>query len=200
MKNFRLIIWAIVIGLGAYMALEVTSPKNRAVISTGSGIGGPFELTAHTGQKYSSHMAKGQYQLIYFGYSFCPDVCPMELQKITEALTTLDEGGTDITKIQPLFISVDPARDTVENLTTYMSLFHPSLIGLTGSEAEIAAVAKQFRIYYKKQIVEDMDGYLMDHLNIIILMNPDGGYDRIFSAKDGPDALVAALKARIEGM
>ena len=200
MKSVRIILWLLIITLGAVAALKFSTPSTKVVETSGAGIGGPFSLTAHTGEIFNTDQLKGKYQLIYFGYTYCPDVCPMELLKITETLDALEKLGSDISLIQPLFISVDPTRDTVEAMKNYVESFHSSIIGLTGSALEIKKVAKLFRIYFKKvDNVEDPNGddYLMDHLNVLILMKPDGTYDRIFSSKDGPEDLVKALAARI---
>ncbi|WP_247118938.1 SCO family protein [Kordiimonas marina] len=160
----------------------------------GSGPGGPFTLTSQTGQKVSDTDFRGRFMLVYFGYTYCPDVCPLELEKMSRALETLDKEGYDTTPLQPIFISIDPERDTVKEMAEYVPQFYPRLLGLTGTPEEIAKVAKEYKVYYKKRVVKDSDGYLMDHQSMIFVMGPDGKFQRIFSSRNTPDQMVAALR------
>lgn len=139
-------------------------------------IGGQFQLTDHTGQERTSESFHGQYTLVYFGYTFCPDVCPTGLQVMTLAINQLDDETQD--KITPLFITVDPERDTVKQLRSYVSNFHSRLIGLTGTADQIAKAAQAFRVYYSrsKQNSEASSDYLLDHSSIIYLMDAAGTY------------------------
>jgi protein SCO1/2 len=116
----------------------------------------------------------GNYMLVFFGYTYCPDVCPTELQVMTAAL---DQLGPEASRIQPVFVSIDPARDTPEVLKAYVANFGPRLMGLTGTAEEVAAIAKAYRVYYAKagNSTSAMD-YLMDHSSIIYLMGPDGRF------------------------
>ncbi|NVJ98773.1 MAG: SCO family protein [Alphaproteobacteria bacterium] len=190
MKVIRIATWLAVVVIGGY----ILATRYMGGQETIKGPGGPFVLTAHTGETVSNRDFLGKYMLIYFGYSFCPDVCPIELGKMSAALTMLENEGLDTSTLQPLFISVDPERDTVEALADYVVDFHPSLIALTGTPEEIAAAAKQYRVYYKKRLQEGMDGYLMDHQSVIFVMGPNGEYQRIFTSRDTPADMAASLK------
>src|SRR6516162_9270048 len=110
-------------------------------------VGGPFTLTDHTGKRISDTEFRGKFLLVVFGFTFCPDVCPSELQLISAALDAL---GPRAARIVPLFVTIDPERDSPEQLATYVKSFHPRLIGLTGTPSEIAAVAKEYRVYVRK--------------------------------------------------
>lgn len=182
MKMVRKVAWLAVFGLVAYL---VYGYYMTGVQET-SRPGGPFTLTSHTGDKVSDTDFRGKFMLIYFGYSYCPDVCRIELHKLTVALEQLEEQGYDISPLQPVFISVDPERDTVAELADFVVDYHPSLIALTGTLEEIGTVAKDYRVYYKKRIQEGVEGYLMDHQSFIFVMDQDGDYNRLFSAKDTP--------------
>jgi len=145
------------------------------VMSVGkAAVGGPFTLTDHTGRRVTDKDFRGQYMLVYFGFTFCPDVCPSGLQAIS---ATLDQLGPKAEKITPVFISVDPERDTPEQLALYVSSFHPRLVGLTGSPEEIQSVAKAYRVYYNKVKDEKSTAeYTIDHTSIIYLMDPKGEF------------------------
>lgn len=136
-------------------------------------IGGPFELQDHNGKIVTEKSYNGKYLLVSFGYTYCPDVCPTGLQKISDAL---DGVGDKAEKVQPLFITIDPGRDTVPVLKDYVSNFHPSLVGLTGTAEQIRAAAKVYKVRYRKAEIEgsEPDEYLMDHTAYIYFMAPDG--------------------------
>ena len=189
MKVIRIVAWAAVVAIAIFL-LAQRFVNSREV---GDRLGGDFTLTAHTGERMSDSDFRGKYMLIYFGYSFCPDVCPLELAKMTLGLDMLEEEGYDTAPLQPLFITVDPERDTVDALASYVQDFHPRLIALTGTMAEIQDVAKKYRVYFKKRQQEGVDGYLMDHQSFIFVMGPDGDYVRLFSAKDQPEDSAAAF-------
>src|ERR1700759_3227408 len=165
----------------------------RTVTSGQIAVGRPFTLIDQNAQRRSSSDFRGKYQLIYFGYSFCPDVCPTTLAVMSQAL---DKMGVDANRIVPVFITIDPERDTPAILKQYMAEFGPRFVGLTGSPASIAAVEKAYRVYAKKQPLPG-GGYGMDHSSVIYLMGPDGKvvsyYDELISAAD----LAKDLKAKI---
>jgi cytochrome oxidase Cu insertion factor (SCO1/SenC/PrrC family) len=144
---------------------------------SGSGtalVGGPFSLTDQYGRRVTEKDFAGKYMLVFFGYTSCPDICPAGLQVMTSAL---EEMGAEAGDITPVFITIDPARDTQALIKEYAANFHPRLVALTGTDAEIAAAAKAYRIYYAKPKGEDgKAGYLMDHSTITYLMNPDGSF------------------------
>ena len=141
----------------------------------GAKIGGSFTLTNQDGNQISDSDFAGQYRIFYFGYTYCPDVCPVDLQKIMQGLALAEKADpTMVKKIQPFFVTIDPERDGVEQIGQYVSAFHPRLIGLTGSAEEIADVAKKYLIIYQKQESEGASEYLMDHSRQAYLFGPDG--------------------------
>ena len=184
---------------GALLALAVVPgalDKLQApaqVLSIGKAtVGGPFTLTDHTGRRVTDKDFRGQHLLVFFGFTYCPDVCPSGLQVMTAAL---EELGPKAEKITPIFISVDPERDTPEQLALYVSSFHPRLVGLTGTPEEIQQVAKAYRVYYKK--VEDESstaGYTIDHTSIIYLMGPRGEFISHFTHATPVSAMVEQLE------
>lgn len=161
-------------------------------------IGGPFAMTDHTGRAVTEADYRGKYLLVYFGYSFCPDVCPTELGVIAQAL---DQLGRQADKVQPLFVSVDPERDTVAHLNDYVALFHPRLVGLTGTADQTRDIARAYRVYYAKAPQKDgkPDEYLMDHSNFIYLMGPDGGFLGVYPGGTTADRIAQDLGTRIAG-
>ena len=152
-------------------------------------IGGAFALTSQDGKPVSDKDFPGKYLLVYFGYTSCPDMCPTGLQSISRAL---DQLKAEADKVQPLFITVDPARDTAARLKEYDASFHPKIIGLTGTAEQIAAVAKEYQVYYKKG--EGDADYEIEHSSQIYLMSPDGGFITTFDEEVDPKLIVAALQ------
>jgi protein SCO1/2 len=150
------------------------------------------------GEPVSSADFRGKFMLIYFGYTFCPDVCPTSLQAIADALDKLDPEAS--AQIVPIFISVDPARDHPEDLKKYVSYFHPRMIGLTGTPDQIARVAKEYRVYYSKVQEEgaDPDDYLVDHTAITYLMGPDGKFLMHFPHGYDVDRMAERLAGAVE--
>lgn len=154
-------------------------------------IGGPFTLTDHRGKRVTEKDFMGKFSLVFFGYTYCPDICPAELQVMSAAL---DQLGGNAKKVTPLFITIDPERDTVEQMNSYVSNFHEQLIGLTGSTQEIRAVTKAYKIYYHK-VTDDPSSteYLMDHSSIVYLMSPEGEYLTHFSYGTGVDKMAKGI-------
>jgi protein SCO1/2 len=174
-------------------AVERLVPQ-AGVVSVGKAlVGGPFSLIDQTGRRVTDQDFRGRHMLVYFGFTYCPDICPSALQLMTAAL---DELGPKADKIQPIFITVDPERDTPEQLAKYVTSFHPRLIGLTGSLPEIQSVAKAYRVYFQKAKDENSsaDAYTMDHTSIIYLMGPDGGYVTHFTHATPLKAIVEQLR------
>ncbi|HVJ41123.1 MAG TPA: SCO family protein [Dongiaceae bacterium] len=154
-------------------------------------IGGPFTLVDQDGKTVTDADFKGQLTLVYFGYTFCPDACPTALGTIT---ATLNKLGADADKVTPLFITIDPARDTQQVMKEYAANFHPRLRALTGSPDQISAAAHAYRVYFAKADGADPEHYLMDHSTIIYLMDRDGHYLAHFGPEATPDDIVAELK------
>tara|TARA_R110002033_G_scaffold37313_5_gene76194 strand:+ start:2222 stop:2839 length:618 start_codon:yes stop_codon:yes gene_type:complete len=141
----------------------------------GAQIGGTFTLTNQDGVKMSQDDFKGKYRIIYFGYSYCPDVCPIDLSNLMLGLKLAEKGDAVLAeKVQPIFITVDPERDTPAVLKQYVSAFHPRLIGLTGTPEEIAAAAKKYLIIYDIRKDEGSSEYLVDHSRQAYLFGPEG--------------------------
>lgn len=172
--------------------------KPREATSAAQGtaaIGGPFTLVDQNGRTVSDADFRGRYMLIYFGYAYCPDICPTSLARNAAALDLL---GSQAAKIQPMLITVDPGRDTPELLKTYAAAFHPRLIALTGTPEQIAAAAKAYRVYYAK--VEEQrgaDAYLIDHSGFTYLMGPDGRFLQFFRHDLSPELMAERLKAAL---
>lgn len=164
------------------------------VLKPGSGlpqIGGSFTLTDQNGVKRSDIDFRGKYMLVYFGYTFCPDICPTALSGITEAL---DMIGTKANKIQTIFITIDPERDTVEHLSEYMKNFHDSIVALTGSKEDISKIAKAYKVYAKKVKPEGTSAsYLMDHTSIIYVMDYKGKFVAHFNHETPSENIAAGL-------
>jgi protein SCO1/2 len=156
---------------------------------------GPYSLRSTTGENVTEKSWGDKYKLIYFGFTYCPAICPTELQKITLALKTIGERASII---QPLFITVDPERDTVPKMKEYVEMFHPSLIGLTGTPEEISHALKTFKIYAAKMQDESMSDYTMDHSSLIYFIAPDGRLLQIFKADDTADSMVTSISAWLD--
>lgn len=166
----------------------------RQGAGVGLGIGGPFRLVdAATGRPFTQDDLRGRWTLIYFGYTFCPDVCPTDLAKAIQVLAALGGTGAAIT---PVFITVDPARDTPDVMARYVGLFSPRLRGLTGSATAIGQAERAFRVYAERQAVPNAGAgvYLMNHSAFFYLMNPAGGAAAILPPELGATAMAAAIR------
>ena len=157
-------------------------------------MGGPFTLTDQNGHRVSDRDFAGKYRLIYFGYTFCPDVCPVDMQVIGAGLRRFEaEDAARAAKVQPIFISVDPARDTPEVLRRFVAAFHPRLLGLTGSEAEIAQVAREYRVFYQRGQPSPDGGYMVNHTRMAVLYGPEGQPMAIIPTDQGPEGVATEL-------
>ena len=165
--------------------------KPRKIADQFKNIGGEFSLINHEGQAVTQDTYAGTYKLIFFGFTFCPAVCPTELQKITLIMGDLEELSDQIT---PLFISIDPERDSPEVMKKYVEQFHPKLIGLTGSVEQIDAIKKSFHVYASKVENDMMDEYMMDHSSFMYLTDHNNKLIGIYPAKD--DAIDIAQEIR----
>ncbi len=160
--------------------------------------GGPFTLVDHQGRERTDKDFKGRYLLVYFGYTFCPNICPTGLQTLSSALDLLGEGAA---RVQPLFVSVDPERDKPEILKSFVGQFHPRLIGLTGSEKQVRDVARAYRIFRGKVVVADApkDEYLVTHTPTTFLMGPGGKFVTLFPHDTYAEVMAKALKRYLDG-
>lgn len=153
--------------------------------------GGDFELIGPEGKEISSESFRGKVVLIYFGYTSCPDVCPMALSHLKNGMLDLKEHAKDV---QVLFISIDPERDTYERLKDYVPYFYPTFIGLTGSVNDIAEVAGQYRVGYFKQNVDSVEGYFMAHTDMVFLVDQEGRYRGHYKTKWDMRKLIADIQ------
>jgi protein SCO1/2 len=167
----------------------------EGLVSGRAPVGGPFELTDQTGHRRGDKDFRGKLVVLYFGYTYCPDVCPTELQSISLAL---DKLGAVAEAVQPLFITVDPERDTPARLAEFVSSFHPHLIGLTGSLAEIRKTAIAYRTFFVKNNAAASGEYSVDHTGFIYLIGKDGQYLGFILPGATPDAIADAIRTRLE--
>lgn len=159
-------------------------------------VGGPFTLTDHTGRQVTEKDYAGRHTLVLFGFTYCPDVCPSGLQVMSAAL---DKLGKTAEKITPIFISLDPERDTPQQLAQYVPSFHPRLVGLTGTPEEVDKAARAYRVFYRKVRDEKSTAaYTIDHSALIYLMGPDGSYVAHFSHTTSPDTLAERIKKLLQ--
>ncbi len=160
----------------------------------GAKLGGAFTLTDENGKRVSDTEFAGRYRLVYFGYTFCPDVCPVDVQRLMQGLKTFEaKDGARAAKIQPLFVSVDPKRDTPAVLKVFTDAFHPRLIGLTGSESEMEAVEKRYGVYSEKDKTKADGSYTVSHSSTSILFGPRGEPIAMLSPDKGPETVAQEL-------
>ncbi len=190
----RLVVLAGAFGLGLALCvglvLLMTGRFSDAPAFQGATVGGPIQLTDQNGRPFSDQSLRGKPFLVFFGFTHCPDVCPTALFEVSEIMRAL---GPDAARTAALFISVDPERDTPAALKEYLSSFDPHLQGLTGDPAAIAAVAKAYRVYYKKVPLEGED-YTLDHTALVYLMDKQGRFVAPFNLKRPPEAAAADLR------
>jgi protein SCO1/2 len=157
-------------------------------------IGGPFRLASHEGKPFTDQDLKGRPFVVFFGFTHCPEVCPTTLYDLTQDLAAL---GKDADRLAVAFVTVDPARDTPELMKTYLSSFDPRIVGLTGTEEEIAAAAKAYKVYYRKVPTESGD-YTMDHTASIFLMDSKGDFYGTSNFQESQDIRRGKLKKLVE--
>ena len=180
-----IVLAALLIGTGAFLWMTGANPAK-------SMIGGPFALVSGEGKAVTDKDYRGKYMLIYFGYTFCPDVCPTSLNTLSDAL---DRLGPLANRIQPLFITVDPKRDDQEAVARYAAAFGTKIIGLTGTQEQIDAAAKAYRVYFREHRTgPGPNDYSMDHSSILYLMAPDGSFIAPIRAEQPPEDIANALR------
>jgi protein SCO1/2 len=166
------------------------SPGGAAGTLLASAIGGPFHLVDQNGKTVTDADLKGKWSLVYFGYTHCPDACPTALNDIALAL---DQLGPQRSAVRPVFITVDPERDTPEALKAYVTSFDAPILALTGSPEEIAQAARGYRVYYAKHPEAGGD-YSMDHSSVIYVMDPEGRFTASFTHENSPEQIAERLK------
>jgi protein SCO1 len=164
--------------------LDAFANCRSSVVMGGGVIGGPFNLTDENGRAVTDKDVLDKPSLVYFGYTFCPDVCPTDMARNAEAVDVLEEQGYDVT---PVFISVDPRRDTPEVLKEWTNFMHPRMIGLTGTPDELKSVAKEYRTIFQVPENPTDDNYLVDHMTMTYLMLPGIGFADVFNHEDSAD-------------
>lgn len=185
--NFRSLLFPL--ALAACQAAPPAPPLE------GARIGGPFTLVNQDGRATTDRNFAGKYRLMYFGYTYCPDVCPVDLQKLTAGYAALEKSDPAVAaKLAPIFVSVDPERDKPAVLKQYVAAFHPKLTGLTGTPAQIAATAKAYAIIYSKVGAPGAKDYLMDHSRLATLFGPDGKPIAIVPHDGTPQVIADELK------
>jgi protein SCO1 len=182
-----------VIGIGVLIYYQLEKEKKMEkvaseVVTTGKpALGGPFVLVDQDGIPKTDASFRGNFLMLYFGFTYCPDICPSELVKVGKILDELKRKniGTGDIKVKPVFISVDPARDTVGQMKFYSKDFHPDFTFLTGTREQVAAITKAYRVYFSKanENIADDEDYLVDHSIVVYLINPEGEFLHFFTQK-----------------
>ncbi|MGH7047928.1 MAG: SCO family protein [Stellaceae bacterium] len=181
----------IILGAAAFLGLELhEASRGAGGTLLGSAIGGPFRLVDQNGRTVTNTALEGRWLLVYFGYTHCPDVCPTTLNNIAVALHDL---GPKSAEVRPVFITIDPARDTPQTLKNYIAAFDAPILALTGNAEQIAQAASDYRVYYAKHPEPDGD-YSMDHSSIIYVMDPKGRFSASLNAEEAPAQMAARLR------
>jgi protein SCO1 len=188
--NFRPFLIGLALALGACSQSNTAEPP-----LAGARIGGPFTLVNQDGGQTSDRDFAGKYRLMYFGYTYCPDVCPVDLQKLMAGYARLEKDDpATAAKVAPIFVSVDPERDKPAVLKQYVTAFHPKLTGLTGTPEQIAQTAKAYAIIYSKAGKPGASEYLMNHSRLAYLFGPDGKPIALVPHDGTPEQIAAELK------
>jgi len=178
------------VGLGSALLMRGTEPST--VQTSGEAlVGGPFEMINQKGETVTEADFRGRHMLIFFGFTYCPDICPLTLEIIGAAM---DELGPLSERVQPVFVSVDPERDTPEILADYLSYFGDNIVGLTGTPDQVSQMLSTYRVYAAKTGDITSQDYLMDHSTIVYLMGPDGRFMTHFSQITSPQDLAERIR------
>ncbi len=178
---------------------DVAAPAAMAGVQLPVGItlGGAFSLTRQDGAAVTERDYAGRWLLVYFGFTYCPDVCPTELGRMADVIDALGAAGERVT---PIFITIDPERDGVEQLADYVSRFHPRMQGMTGTAQQIGEVARRYRVYYARAQNHQMTEYLMDHSSFIYLVGPDGRVRTLFRPDTAVEGMSRAISAHLRSL
>ncbi len=177
--------------------LAIPSAGGGMQLPAGMSLGGAFDLVNQAGQPVTERDFAGRWLLVYFGFTYCPDVCPTELGIMASALDAMGPAGEAVT---PILITIDPQRDTPDQLADYVSRFHPRMLGLTGTPEQIAAAARRYRVYFARVQRPDMTDYLMDHSSFIYLVGPDARVRALFRPETSPEAIAAAVQGQMRAL
>lgn len=195
---------AIAILIGGLVWVTSTSNPDQAFAQCQAGqiaggsaaIGGPFELVAETGETVTDADVIDQPTLIYFGYTFCPDVCSIDVSRNAVAVEILEEDFGSIVK--PVFISIDPRRDSPDVLEEYTEVMHPRMLGLTGSDEQVKAASQAYRTFYKAHDADDDEFYLVDHSTLSYLVFPEKGFAEFFRRDETPERMAERIQCFID--
>ncbi len=196
------VVGGVVLGLGVIATVAMVTlnqgPRNSACSGSavGGSLGGPFTLVDENGATVTDKDVITAPTLVYFGYTFCPDVCPMDSQRNAFALEDLEEDDGIIGNA--LFITIDPQRDTPEAVRDFTDSFHERMLGLTGSDAQIAEAAQAYRVFYSRDDSGDDDFYLMNHSTFTYLVTPESGFVDVFSRETSPEDMAARVACHVE--
>jgi protein SCO1/2 len=181
---------------GAATAADPSSPAQLMddLMWNRGPIGGDFALTDHTGARRTAADFRGRFLLLYFGYTYCPDVCPTDLQAMAEAVEQLGDDGE---RVELLFITIDPARDTVAHLRDYVPLFHSRLVGLTGTPEEVTRVATAYKAWFRRVDERDASEYLFEHSGFIYLFGPNGAYLGFFPPGTSAERIATIIRDKL---
>jgi len=198
LRTVRWLAVGAIVGLGAAWGVKFWSDSGTPphAVATAA-IGGPFELVDQNGRTRTEADIAGRFALIYFGFTYCPDACPTALIAISEALDRI--GPAAAARIQPVFVSVDPERDTVAQMSAYVTAIDERLMGLTGTPEQVARAARAYRVFYRKATPQGSAEYLVDHTSLIYLMGPDGKYVAHFSHETPVERIEEALRRAVGG-
>lgn len=185
------------LALSALLALSACGPHQPSLDDAplaGAAIGGDFTLTDKAGKPVRWSDFAGKWRIVYFGYTSCPDACPLDMSKTMQGFKKYADGHAALAdKVQPMFISVDPARDTPQRVGEFAAAFSPRLLGLTGTPEEVAKAAKSFAVYYGRGKDLSGGGYIMDHSRVVYLFDPQGKPVVMLPADKGADAVAEEL-------
>lgn len=189
----RLIFLPLTLALAACGAGDASKTSPAEAPLAGASIGGPFTLVNGDGKTVTDKDFAGKYRIMYFGYTFCPDVCPVDVQNIGGAMKALDKSNPKLSaQIVPVFVTIDPARDTPAVVKQFTAAFYPRMVGLTGTAEQVDAAAKVYRVPYAKR--ETPSGYLMDHGRQAYLMGRNGEPIALLPQDQSPQAIVAEIE------
>lgn len=200
-RVLRIAFWSTAIAAAVFVLSSIAfrdhASSHQVSYSGEADIRSEFSLVDHTGKAVTQDDFAGRWQLVFFGFTNCPDICPTTLAYMGSVLDIL---GPNADRIAPLFVTVDPERDTPKVLASYVTNFHPRLVGLTGSKAQVTAAAEAFKVYHERLADEDApDHYTMAHAGHIYLMRPDGSFEAVFIEGDQPpEALAEEITMRFE--
>ena len=194
--NMRILLSLVLVIIAVIVWMQFLNKENTPTAAENSRalIGGEVSLTNHKGEPVTDKDFLGKYMIVYFGYTFCPDVCPMDLQIMADAMRILPPE--ELEQVNPVFITIDPERDTVDVMAEYVSYFHDDMIGLTGTNEQVDSIKKAYRVYAAK--ADDSADYLVDHTSYTYFMDKEGTLLKHFNHGEDPEAMANTISSLIE--